>query len=136
MKGRFFRLTLCLVLAFTLLAGCGAKVPKVLSLTITDRVAEQTKEPGPAVQTFPTTAVRFYAVARVSGAVKDTKVHTRWFLEDKLIDETEVVFDKEGTRWVAFSLTTSDGKPFPAGSYKVQVLLDGAAGPEANFKVE
>ena len=136
MKGRLLGLALCVTLALTLLTGCGASAPKIVSLTVTDRVEEKTKAPGPAVERFPTTATRFYAVARVAGGVKDTKVRTRWFLDDKLIDETEVVFDKAGTRWVAFSLTTSDGKPFPAGSYKVQVFLDGAAGPNANFKVE
>lgn len=137
MLGRLLKLVICLALALGLIAGCGkASGPTVISLTVTDKVSDKTKEPGPPVAQFNTQTTRFYAVAKVNGAQKDTKVKARWFLGDKLIDEAEVAFEKPGDRWVAFSLTTADGKPFPVGGYKVEVFLDGTAGPHMNFKVE
>lgn len=132
-------LVVLLSLAALLLGGCGltkADPPSIGSLTVTDRVEEPTKAPGTPLTTFPSQSTHFYASVQVLNPAKKTRVMARWYFDQKLIDEYEVTFERPGDRYVAFKLQSETAKPFPPGSYKVEILLDGKLVEQKSFQVQ
>jgi len=122
-----------------LLSGCGlvsSDPPAIGSLTLTNQVDEHTKAATTPLTTFPAQTSQFYASVHVLNPIKQTKVMARWYYDQKLVDEYELAFDVKGDRYVAFQLTSSAGKPFPAGSYKIEVLLDGQLAQQQEFRVD
>lgn len=130
---------LSLVLAATLMAGCGLLSkgePSVASVTVTDKVDERTREALRSVTSFPSGPKEFFASVKVLNPRKGTRVKARWLYENRPVDEYELTFDMTGDRYVAFNLTTNPGKTFPSGAYKVLVFLDDKQVSETSFTVE
>lgn len=130
---------LFLTVVTLLLTGCGlvnSDPPAIGSLTLTDRIDEHTKAATSPRDGFNAQTSQFYASVKVLNPVQQTKVMARWYYDQKLVDEYELAFDVKGDRYVAFQLTSAAGKPFPAGPYKIEVLLDGTLVEQKEFRVE
>lgn len=139
MTSRPFHYWLIVSLLLVFLTGCGLvkrQPPSITSITITDQVDQRTRAPITPRTQFPPTASEFFASVRVAHAVKGTRVKAEWYYEGKLVDEADVVFPEPGDRYVAFNLVSAEQKPFPSGTYKVKVFLDGAGGQEAHFAIQ
>lgn len=138
-RGRAIIGVLLLSLAAALVGGCGllSKGPAaVASLTLTNQVNEKTKEAVRPVQGYPAGTTQFFASVKVVSPQKGTKVAARWLFEGKLIDEWPLEFQTTGDRFVAFHLLSNGNQPFPNGSYRVEILLDGKQVQQQDFKVE
>ncbi len=131
------------LLLATLLAGCSLlsrQPPSVDPIAMTDQVDPKTRAPLRTVEAFPAGTKELFATVRVRNPVKGTKVEARWFYDKEgtgryhPVESAGVTFQEPGSRHVAFSLVTRDG--FPAGSYKVQVFLDGEMVREKRFRVK
>lgn len=131
---------LLVLIAIGLISGCGLfrREPAAIdSLTLTDQVDERTKQAVRPLNGFPATATQFFASVKVLNAGKGTKVTARWLYEGKLVDEWPLVFqDADGDRFVAFNLVHRDSQPFPPGSYRVEILLDGKLVKQQDFNVQ
>jgi len=137
MSQRTFALLLTVMVL--LVSGCGllqSDLPVIESLTLTDQIDEHTKAALDSLDGFPAQTSQFYASVRVLNPIKQTKVMARWYFDQKLIDEYELAFDVKGDRYIAFQLSSTAGKPFPSGTYKIEVLLDGSLVEQREFRVQ
>lgn len=132
-----------LLLVALVLAGCSREKepPALVSATMTDKVHEQTKAPLNPMTSFPSGSTLLYLSALVSNPAKGTVVEARWLYDREgkgnfaNVDNTPVTFEKPARQqYVAFSLQAAT--VFPAGAYKVQILLDGKMVKEVAFTVQ
>jgi hypothetical protein len=142
-KLRPYLLLLSLLLAASLLAGCGLFVsnpPSVGAVTLTDKVDASTKAPLTSLTKFPKESKLMYVSARVENARKGTRVEARWYYDKEgnghygVVDTATVTFDVQGDRYVAFSLAAAT--TFPAGKYKVEIYLDDKLVKEQPFTAD
>jgi hypothetical protein len=132
-----------LLLTALLLSGCNLlskEPPTLASATVTDQVDAKTRAPAREVTTFPKDSKQLYVSALIKNPRQGTKVQAIWQYDRENrgafapVDEKEVSFDKESReRYVAFGLTATT--TFPAGTYRVQLLLDGTLAKEITFHV-
>lgn len=81
-----------------------------------------------------------HAVVRITKAPANTKIKATWYVEDvgsaaepdSLIESTEVTAD--GTRNIDFALTPT--KPFPVGTYEVEISINGDVDTTKSFSVK
>ncbi len=84
----------------------------------------------------------FYVFADLSGLSKGSVVQAKWYavnaqgLDPNTELNTSDYTYESGISYVYFQLTTSDGSDWPAGSYKVELYLDGAKVGEQAFTVQ
>lgn len=138
---RIRRAAFLLLATFVLatLFGCSLvkrRPPEISSLTLTDQVDPHRKSAVRPLAQFEPGTSEFFASVRVLRPVKGTRVAADWYFDGKLVDSAEVLFDRSGSRYVAFNLVSASQKPFPAGSYKVKIYLDGTSVREAQFDIE
>ncbi len=104
---------------------------------ITDRVNQETQQPLTASKAaIPTSTDLIYASVQVN--LKQGQVVTaQWYYEgerqDHLDTDYEVPVDYDG--WISFHIG-NDGEPWPSGSVRVQILLDGVPEAEAVFNLK
>jgi ABC-type Fe3+-hydroxamate transport system substrate-binding protein len=73
-----------------------------------------------------------YASIRTNGASPNAKLGVKWIYQDgQVVDQSEQVIAPEGT--TEFHITKPDG--LPAGSYKVEILVDGSSVQTKDFRV-
>jgi hypothetical protein len=137
---RYARVVGSLVLAAAVF-GCSASEPaaqagvKVTdidvgrSITADKTIAEKTDSFGP-VDTF-------YASVKTDGSGPSATLTARWTYEDgQVVDESRQDIAPTGSATVTvteFHVSKPDG--WPAGGYKVEVLLNGASAGARDFKV-
>lgn len=130
-----------LLLVALSLTGCSKEPPSLVSATLTDKVDDVTKAPLNPMTSFPQGSKLLYLSTLVKNPVKGTKVEARWLYDKEgkgnfaTIDTSSVPFDDAARqRYVAFSLEAAT--VFPAGAYKVQVLLNDQLIKEVAFSVQ
>jgi hypothetical protein len=76
-----------------------------------------------------------YASVHTSGGSPDSKLAVRWTFEDgQVVDQTEqAIAATEGGAATEFHISKPDG--LPAGTYKVEVLVDGSPVQTREFRV-
>lgn len=76
----------------------------------------------------------FYVSVTTDGSGPSTTLTARWTYEDgQVVDESTQNIAPIGTAATEFHLSKPDG--WPAGGYKVEVLLNGASAGTRDFKV-
>ena len=135
---QYARIAVSLPLAVAFL-GCTASKPAVQTgVKVTDiaigrsvaadkTIAEETASFGPADT--------FYLSVKTDGSGPSATLTARWTYEDgQVVDESRQNIAPTGSAGVTeFHLSKPDG--WPAGGYKVEVLLDGASAGTRDFKV-
>lgn len=131
-----FRTLLLLPLLLAVLAGCNRSTVsgRVDELTLTDRI-DASGRPVRALRSFSAGTETIYAVAVVSGAVAGERVQARWYLGSALVQESpSLALPDGGARYVNFTLYRR-GNSFPAGNFRVEVLVGGHSQRSAEFVV-
>jgi len=133
---------LSLCLAMLAAAGCGGAnsgPPRVVSLALATQIDPTTKAPQNTVERFPLNTKVMYVTVQIENPRKGTEVEGKWYYDSQgrghfgLVDSSKVTFPDRKKRYVAFSLRAAD--QFPAGSYKVAILVDGQVAQEKLFEV-
>ena len=111
-------------------AQTGVKVTDIdvgRSLAADKTIAERTESFGPTDT--------FYVSVKTDGSGPSATLTARWTYEDgQVVDESRQNIAPTGSATVTeFHLSKPDG--WPAGGYKVEVLLDGASAGTRDFKV-
>jgi hypothetical protein len=75
-----------------------------------------------------------YVSVKTDGAAQGVKLQTRWYFGDKVVEESTDMISPTGPAVTEFHLSKPDG--WPAGSYKIEVLLNGAPVGTKNFEVK
>ena len=134
---RLRHLVLLLLLpTLMLFAGCkrSATSGQVVDLSLTDRI-DASGRPVRVLRSFSVSTDKIYAVAVVSGAGAGERVQARWYLGADLVQESPAVPLPDGAaRYVNFTLFRR-GPNFPAGSFRVEVLLNDRSLRSADFIV-
>ncbi len=131
-----------LVFAIVLLA-CefSASTASITNAVTAKDSKSDTFEPVGITDTFPPDQVKFHAVVSIANAPDDTKLKAVWTAMDvgtaaapnTVIDSSEITAG--GTRNVDFTLSPDAGKVWPAGTYKVDIYLNGKMNRSLNFSV-
>ena len=102
-------------------------------------LARDFKDGKPVGQTtaFPADST-FHAVVRVSAARNDTRVKAGWTAVDAGGEQNRIIDEKEvtGPGDQAVDFTLSLPRPWPPGSYKVDIYLDGKLERSVDFTVQ
>ena len=84
----------------------------------------------------------FYVFADLSGLSKGEVVEAKWYAvnaqgvdQNTVLNTSDYTYES-GIGFVYFQLTTSDGSDWPAGTYKVEMYLDGNKVGETGFSVQ
>jgi hypothetical protein len=76
-----------------------------------------------------------YASVNTEGTATGTTLAARWTFQDgQVVDETSNTISPTGPTVTAFHITKPDG--FPAGRYKVEILLNGQRVESKDFEVK
>ena len=75
-----------------------------------------------------------YVSVKTDGAAQGAKLQTRWYFNDKVVEESSEMISPTGPAVTEFHLSKPDG--WPVGSYKIEVLLNGAPAGSKNFEVK
>ncbi|MEZ5463224.1 hypothetical protein [Dokdonella sp.] len=87
----------------------------------------------PATTFAPTDTV--YAAVETTGAAPNAAIVARWTYSDgQLVDETSQSIAPDGAATTTFHIAKPDG--FPEGSYKVDIMIDGAPVASQSFEVK
>jgi len=135
---RYARVVVSLPLAIALFSCSGSKPAAQTGVKVTDidvgrsltadkTIAERTESFRPADT--------FYVSVKTDGSGPSATLTARWTYEDgQVVDESRQNIAPTGTATVTeFHLSKPDG--WPAGGYKVEVLLDGTSAGTRDFKV-
>jgi hypothetical protein len=96
------------------------------------RHADRGAVPKPAQRFAPDDTVIVYVVTQGSAAGADLRARVAH--EGKVLVDQSTQFAPTGTTVTQFAASWPEG--WPAGAYRVELLLDGAAAGQAEFKVE
>ncbi len=143
MKTRLSRLLLVPFLLSLVLLACefSASTASITNAVTARDVKSETFEPVGITDTFPPDQPKLHAVVSIANAPDDTKLKAAWTAIDvgaaaapnTLIDSTEITAG--GTRNVDMTLALDAGKLWPAGSYKVDIYLNGKMDRTLKFTV-
>ena len=67
-------------------------------------------------------------------AAQAAKLQTRWYFNDKVVEESSEMISPTGPAVTEFHLSKPDG--WPVGNYKIEVLLNGAPAGSKSFEVK
>jgi len=101
-----------------------------------------TDETGKTTTTSYTPGDSFFVFADLSGLKPGSVVEAKWYAVDAVgVDANSEINTSDytyqpGISFVYFKLTTNDGSDWPAGSYKVEIYLDGTLVGEKTFTVQ
>lgn len=103
---------------------------------MTDQVNAATQEPvGAPKLTFTPTTDQFYAAIRIN-VPAGSELGAKWYYEGRHQAHLDTLLpvDKDYNGWASFNIGNA-GDPWPEGSYKVEIYLDGAKQAETIFSV-
>ena len=75
-----------------------------------------------------------YVSVKTDGAAQGAKLQTRWYFNDKVVEESSEMISPTGPAVTEFHLSKPDG--WPVGNYRIEVLLNGAQASSKNFEVK
>jgi len=75
-----------------------------------------------------------YVSVKTDGSAQGAKLQTRWYFNDKVVEESSEMISPTGPAVTEFHLSKPDG--WPVGNYKIEVLLNGAAAGSKSFEVK
>ena len=75
-----------------------------------------------------------YVSVKTEGAAQGARLQTRWYFNDKVVEESSDMISPSGPAVTEFHLSKPDG--WPVGSYRIEVLLNGAPGGSKSFEVK
>jgi hypothetical protein len=75
-----------------------------------------------------------YVSVKTDGAAQAAKLQTRWYFNDKVVEESSEMISPTGPAVTEFHLSKPDG--WPVGNYKIEVLLNGAPAGSRSFEVK
>ena len=132
----FIRLTVIAIIAITLACNALATTPTVSNL----RMA--TDETGKTTTSSYAPSDKFYIFADLSGVKVGSVIEAKWYAvnaegvdANSEINTSDYTYES-GIDYVYFQLSTSDGGDWPAGSYRVELFLDGTKVGEQGFTVQ
>lgn len=128
-------LLLLILILVALLGGCSRPVAgSVTELTITDRVDADGRAIL-ALTSLPVTAKTIHAVAVVGEARPGAQVQARWYLQSRLVQQSEpLTLPDQSARYIDFTLDRQ-GDGFPKGTYRVEVVLEGQPLGQGTFTI-
>jgi hypothetical protein len=138
MKNRKVAILLAGIVMAAALLACGAlsTTPTVSNIRMT------TDETGKTPTSSYAPSDAFYVFGDLSGLSKGQVVQAKWYAvnaegvdPNSEINTSDYTYET-GIGYVYFQLTTSDGGDWPAGSYKVELYLDGNKVGEQGFTVQ
>jgi hypothetical protein len=80
----------------------------------------------------------FYVAVKTDGSAPSAKVAAVWTYEDQRVTESEQTIQPSGPTVVTFQLPKPEGPQaaWPAGTYKVKILLNGVLAASETFEVK
>jgi hypothetical protein len=119
-----------------LLAACGAPaatpVPSVSEIVLSRGLSADYRPLAPTEHFTPDEPFHWSVLMR--GLRPGVVVSARWLYGDQLIRRTDYVVQQSGNGYVGFELT-NDRPPWPAGAYRVEILVDDEVAGSATFSV-
>lgn len=112
----------------------GGKVDTILTSDSKETMAERV--------VFPPTQPKIYVFYMMADATKGQKVKAVWVAEQvEGMKKNEVFSEVEtssagGTYWGSFSYPKPKDAPWPVGSYRVDILIDGSVASNTKFKIQ
>lgn len=138
MPHQFARVAICILLAVVLF-GCSKPTSPVVpaGVKVTDidvgRSAAADKTIADKTDSFRP-ADTFYVAVKTDGSSSSATITARWSYQDgQLVDESRQTIAPSGAAVTEFHVSKPEG--WPAGAYKVEVLLDGVSAGTKDFKV-
>ncbi len=71
---------------------------------------------------------------KTEGAAQGARLQTRWYYNDKVVEESSEMISPTGPAVTEFHLSKPDG--WPVGNYKIEVLLNGVSAGSKSFEVK
>jgi hypothetical protein len=75
-----------------------------------------------------------YVSVKTEGAAQGAKLQTRWYFNDKVVEESSEMISPTGPAVTEFHLSKPDG--WPVGNYRIEVLLNGTQTGSKSFEVK
>jgi hypothetical protein len=75
-----------------------------------------------------------YVSVKTEGAAQGAKLQTRWYFNDKVVEESSEMISPTGPAVTEFHLSKPDG--WPVGNYKIEVLMNGTPSGSKSFEVK
>ena len=75
-----------------------------------------------------------YVSVKTDGAAQGAKLQTRWYFNDKVVEESSEMISPTGPAVTEFHLSKPDG--WPVGNYRIEVLFNGVQAASKNFEVK
>ena len=138
MTHQFARVAICILLAMVLF-GCSKPTSPVApaGVKVTDldvgRSIAADKTIADETDSFRPNDT-FYVAVKTEGSASSATITARWTYQDgQLVDESRQSIAPSGAAVTEFHVSKPEG--WPAGAYKVEVLLDGVSAGAKDFKV-
>jgi hypothetical protein len=123
-------------LRFTVEASAVVLKPQLTEAAMASKINPDTQKAETRTDRFQADTAVIYATALLVDAPKNTKITATWTYTD---DKTEIasvdVLSTETSQYVSFSLSRPDNG-FPAGTYQVELAIDGKQAETLRFTVE
>lgn len=114
-----------------------ASAPVIGDLTWTSAIDPETGAPADALAHYPADAPRLLIAARARAIQADSNVEARWYYNDTPLEAFTTRHAFSGPvmdQWLGFHLDRADDTTWPAGTYEIEIFLDGE--PEADATIE
>ncbi len=106
---------------------------RVTGVTVGSAIGPDKRVSAPATKLAPGDTI--YAAVESEGSASGVQLRARWTYEgDTLVNEESLSIAPSGPASTEFHIAKPDG--WPAGSYQVEILADGAPVASAEFQVE
>jgi hypothetical protein len=102
-------------------------------------VDESTKAPQDQVSTFPRDAAAIYAVIPVTRVLGNTQITAEWDYDGVPMPELTTTVsapDLSNGGWIEFHIARSTNLLWPAGTYRIRILVEGQLAQESTIAVQ
>lgn len=106
----------------------------ISNITMAKEIDNQNR-PVETASEFNSTAPRIYITMKLSNAPQDTQVKSEWYYVENNAEIDSYSLTTDGTRNISFKLTRFENE-FPAGNYRVDILLDGEKVNSKEFDIK
>lgn len=102
-------------------------------------IDEATKAPRDQVSTFPRDAAAIYAVIPVTRVITNTQITAEWDYDGVPMPELTTTVsapDLPNGGWIEFHIARSTNLFWPAGTYRIRILVEGQRAQESTITVQ